>query len=42
MGLGFEIIDNNNDFYYYAFEDAQDARRYWKDFNLHLNFEKIQ
>ncbi len=40
MGLGFEIIDNNNDFYYYAFEDAQDARRYWKDFNLHLNFEK--
>lgn len=39
-GLAFEIIDNNNDFYYWAFEDAQDPRRYWKDFNLHLSFEK--
>ena len=26
----------NNDFLYWAFEDAKDFRRYWKDYNLHL------
>ena len=43
-GLAIEIIDNDNDFYYYAFErDGSlygDFRRYWKDFNLILKFEK--
>lgn len=37
-GLAFEIVDNDNDFYYDAFASAQDFRRYWKDFNLHLNY----
>ena len=27
-----------DDFYYYAFEDSGDYRRYWKDYNLHLNY----
>ena len=39
-GLSFEIIDQNNDFYYYAFEDSSDFRRYWKDYNIHLNIDK--
>jgi hypothetical protein len=39
-GLAFEIIDQDNDFYYYAFEDNSDFRRYWKDFNFHLFYEK--
>lgn len=38
LGLSFEIIDQDNDFYYYAFEDSGDYRRYWKDYNLHLNY----
>ena len=39
IGISFEIIDQDNDFYYYAFEDARDYRRYWKDYNLHLNYK---
>ncbi|MDC3314890.1 capsule assembly Wzi family protein [Flavobacteriaceae bacterium] len=40
LGLAFEIIDQDNDFYHEAFALAGDPRRYWKDFNLHLNFSK--
>jgi hypothetical protein len=40
FGLALEIIDNDNDFYYEAFASEQDFRRYWKDFNFQINFEK--
>ena len=40
FGFGFEIIDNDNDFYHSAFSSAQDYRRYWKDFNFHVLFRK--
>ena len=40
IGLAFEIIDQDNDFYHEAFNSANDQRRYWKDFNLHINFSK--
>ena len=40
IGIALEIIDQDNDFYYRAFESANDFRRYWKDFNFHLNFSK--
>ena len=40
LGGALEIIDQDNDFYYMAFEDSKDFRRYWKDFNLHLFYEK--
>jgi hypothetical protein len=40
IGIALEIIDQDNDFYYRAFESAKDYRRYWKDFNLHVNFSK--
>ena len=40
LGLALEIIDQDNDFYHEAFASASDPRRYWKDFNLHLNFSK--
>lgn len=40
IGFSLEIIDQDNDFFYYAFEDAQDYRRYWKDYNLHINIDK--
>ncbi len=40
LGVGIEIIDHDNDFYHLAFSSARDFRRYWKDFNLHLNFNK--
>ena len=40
MGISLEIIDQDNDFLYYAFENIADYRRYWKDYNLHLNFNK--
>jgi len=40
IGLALEIIDQDNDFYHEAFSSASDPRRYWKDFNLHLNFSK--
>ena len=36
----FEIIDQNNDFLYHAFENAKDFRRYWKDYNFHFIFQK--
>ena len=38
--IGFEIVDNDNDFFYYAFESAKDFRRYWKDLNFNIGFEK--
>ncbi len=41
IGLGFEVIDHDNDFYHNAFSSARDPRRYWKDFNLHINYNKI-
>ncbi len=40
FGLGFEIVDHDNDFFHDAFSSAKDHRRYWKDFNLHLVFNK--
>jgi len=38
IGLALEIIDQDNDFYHYAFASGNDFRRYWKDFNFHLNY----
>ena len=40
IGLGLEIVDNDNDFYHEAFASARDFRRYWKDINLHLKYNK--
>ena len=40
IGLAFEIVDNDNDFYHEAFARADDPRRYWKDFNFHLIFNR--
>ena len=44
LGIALEIIENDNDFAYEAFSTQDgnwgDYRRYWKDFNLHLNFSK--
>ena len=40
IGIALEIVDQDNDFYHEAFASAGDYRRYWKDFNLHLNFSK--
>ena len=40
LGIALEIIDQDNDFYHEAFSSAGDPRRYWKDFNLHLNLSK--
>ena len=40
LGIAFEIIDQDNDFYHVAFASARDFRRYWKDFNFHINFSK--
>jgi hypothetical protein len=44
LGIALEIIDQDNDFYHEAFSNGVgfggDARRYWKDFNLHVNFSK--
>ena len=39
--IALEIIDNDNDFYYEAFESAKDFRRYWKDINFHLSYNNI-
>ena len=39
IGIGLEIVDNDNDFYYEAFAQARDFRRYWKDLNFHLNYD---
>ncbi len=38
VGINFEIVDQDNDFLYYAWEDSKDFRRYWKDYNFGLNF----
>ena len=38
--IAFEVIDQDNDFFMYAFEDAGDFRRYWKDFNVHFSVQK--
>ena len=38
--IAFEVIDQDNDFFMYAFEEAEDFRRYWKDFNVHFSFQK--
>jgi len=38
--IAFEVIDQDNDFFIYAFEEAEDFRRYWKDFNVHFSFQK--
>ena len=40
IGFAFEIIDQDNDFYQTAFSSAKDFRRYWKDFNFHINYSK--
>jgi len=40
LGIALEIIDQDNDFYHEAFSSANDFRRYWKDFNFHLNYSK--
>ena len=40
IGLALEIIDQDNDFYHLAFSSAEDFRRYWKDFNFHINYSK--
>jgi hypothetical protein len=40
LGIALEIIDQDNDFFHEAFASASDFRRYWKDFNLHINFSK--
>ncbi len=40
VSLAFELIDNDNDFYHEAFISARDFRRYWKDFNFHVNYHK--
>jgi len=39
IGVAFEIIDHDNDFFHQAFSSANDYRRYWKDFNFHLNYD---
>ncbi len=39
IGFALEIIDQDNDFYYLAFDDSKDFRRYWKDFNFHLYYQ---
>ena len=40
IGIALEIVDNDNDFYHTAFSTAKDFRRYWKDINFHVNFNK--
>lgn len=40
FGIGLEVVDQDNDFYYYAFESAKDYRRYWKDFNFNAFYQK--
>ena len=40
LSVAFEVVDQDNDFFMFAFEDAQDFRRYWKDFNVHFSVQK--
>ena len=39
IGIAFEVVDQDNDFYHMAFSRAQDYRRFWKDFNLHISYQ---
>ena len=39
-GIAFEIIEQDNDFFISAFDEADDFRRYWKDLNVHLSVQK--
>lgn len=36
LGFAFERLVHNNDYYRFAFEDSEDFRRYWVDYNYHL------
>ena len=36
ISFAIEIIGNDNDWFYKAFEEAYDFRRYWKDYNFHI------
>jgi hypothetical protein len=36
IGVALERLAHNNDFLYFAFEDSQDFRRYWVDYNFHI------
>ena len=38
ISFALEIIDNDNDWYYYAYSDNKDFRRYWKSYNLHFEY----
>jgi hypothetical protein len=38
--IAFEVIDQDNDSFIYTFEDVQDYRRPWKDFNVHFSVQK--
>lgn len=40
LTLAFEIIDQDNDFFISAFENAKDYRRYWKDYNFHIYYQR--
>ncbi len=40
IGIGLEIIDNDNDFYHEAFVSERDFKRNWKDINIHLKYNK--
>ena len=40
IGLGLEIIENDNDFYHISFSDSGDYRRYWKDFTFKFFYFK--
>ena len=39
-GIGFELVEQDNDFFIKAFNEADDFRRYWKDLNVHLSVQK--
>ena len=38
--IAFEFIEQDNDFFISAFNEANDFRRYWKDLNFHLSVQK--
>ncbi len=40
IGIGLEINENDNDFYYEAFASDRDFKRNWKDINIHLKYNK--
>ena len=41
IGLALEVVDQDNDFYNMAFSRNKDFRRYWKDINIHLNYQNL-